>query len=104
MFVFVSNWTATITQDGSRPRHEYVFANLMVMCMLGSQIFTFLSRNTSVEWIGVCTLGLSAVCHSIPVLTSDPTLRFVSFLIFEICVGLYFPVLGAMKAALVPEE
>ena len=32
------------------------------------------------------------------------TIKFVGMLIFEMCVGMYFPVMGTMKGAIVPED
>ena len=33
-----------------------------------------------------------------------PQIRFVAFLVFEACVGLYFPVIGTLKGDIVPED
>merc|ERR1712217_480135 len=37
-------------------------------------------------------------------LASDVVLRFFAFLVFEACVGLYFPMIGTLKGDIVPEE
>merc|ERR1712194_985686 len=34
----------------------------------------------------------------------DVTMRFMSFLVFEMTVGLYFPMMGTLKGVIVPEE
>merc|ERR1711865_1173774 len=36
--------------------------------------------------------------------TNDPNIRFLSFLVFEMTVGLYFPMMGTLKGIIVPEE
>merc|ERR1719281_495939 len=47
---------------------------------------------------------LSAGSHMMVVLSSDVTIRFLAFLVFEACVGLYFPLIGALKGDIVPED
>merc|ERR1712187_557580 len=49
-------------------------------------------------------MGIAAACHAVPIFSSDATLRFLSFLVFEMCVGLYFPMMGTLKGVIVPEE
>eukprot|EP00747_Dinoflagellata_sp_TGD_P008313 gnl/TRDRNA2_/TRDRNA2_117941_c1_seq1.p1 gnl/TRDRNA2_/TRDRNA2_117941_c1~~gnl/TRDRNA2_/TRDRNA2_117941_c1_seq1.p1 ORF type:complete len:167 (+),score=19.54 gnl/TRDRNA2_/TRDRNA2_117941_c1_seq1:2-502(+) len=76
----------------------------MVMCMLGSQIFSTASDKISIESIGGLTFVISAICHVVIVLTPDTVIRFASFLLFEMCVGIYFPMMGTLKGSIVPEE
>merc|ERR1711920_74038 len=47
---------------------------------------------------------LSSACHLTVFLFQDVMLRFVAFLAFEACVGLYFPMIGTLKGDIVPEE
>merc|ERR1712100_294350 len=81
-----------------------IFASFMVMAMLGSQVFSLESDRRSIESIGRNTLMLAAGCHAIPIFTSDVSMRFMSFLVFEMTVGLYFPMMGTLKGIIVPEE
>jgi len=105
MFIFVFNWTPALTEEGApKPPYGHIFATFMAMSMLGSQAFSLESGRRSVESIGRYTLLLAAACHVVPVLTSSAALRFLSFLAFEMCVGLYFPMMGTMKGMCVPEE
>merc|ERR1712014_134652 len=76
----------------------------MVMPMLGSQVFSLESDRRSIESIGKYTLVLAACCHAVPIFTDDPAWRFYSFLVFEMTVGLYFPMMGTLKGMIVPEE
>mmetsp|Transcript_77770 Transcript_77770/g.251705 ORF Transcript_77770/g.251705 Transcript_77770/m.251705 type:complete len:504 (+) Transcript_77770:46-1557(+) len=105
MYAFVFNWTPALTEEGApKPPYGHIFATFMAMSMLGSQAFSLESGRRSVESIGRYTLLLAAACHVVPVLTSSAALRFLSFLAFEMCVGLYFPMMGTMKGMCVPEE
>merc|ERR1711871_668531 len=49
-------------------------------------------------------LAVAAVCHLVPVITTDTLARFLSFMLFELCVGMYFPMMGTLKGLVVPEE
>merc|ERR1712178_583194 len=57
-----------------------------------------------IEQIGLVIMGLSAASHFVVVMTSDVTIRFLAFLVFEACVGLYFPMIGTLKGDIVPED
>merc|ERR550514_1448869 len=43
-------------------------------------------------------------CHLTVYLFTDVQIRFVAFLVFEACVGLYFPMMGTLKGDIVPED
>jgi len=76
----------------------------MIMCMLGTRIFGYLSGIMPIEQIGVMTMIASAGSHMIVVVSSDVTTRFLAFLVFEACVGIYFPMIGTLKGEIVPED
>merc|ERR1719379_573030 len=50
------------------------------------------------------TMVISAACHLTILFSSNVTVRFISFLAFEACVGLYFPMIGTLKGDIVPED
>lgn len=106
MFIFVFNWTPCLMEEGEpTPPFGHIFSCFMILCMLGSRVFAFLSAGIlSVEQICLLTMGLSAAAHITIVITSDVTVRFIAFLIFEFAVGLYFPSIGALKGDIVPED
>jgi len=105
MFIFVFNWTPCLMEKGlPPPPFGHIFSCFMIMCMLGSRIFAYLSSVMSVGKIGVITMALSAISHMMIILTEDVVLRFFAFLVFECCVGLYFPLMGALKGDIVPED
>lgn len=86
------------------PPFGHIFSCFMIMCMLGSRVFSFLSGILRVEQIGIVTCGVAMLCHATVVLTSDVSMRFVAFLAFEACVGMYFPLIGQLKGDIVPED
>jgi len=105
MFIFVFNWTPCLMEEGvPTPPFGHVFSCFMIMCMLGSRIFAYLSGVMSIEQIGLITMVISALSHLMIILSSDVVIRFFAFLVFEACVGLYFPMIGTLKGDIVPED
>merc|ERR1711957_797154 len=105
MFIFVFMWTPALTQEGlPKPPYGHIFASFMVMSMLGSQLFSYVTQFESVEAVGRRILAVATLCNLVPIVTPDPLARFLSFLLFELCVGMYFPMMGTVKARVVPEE
>merc|ERR1711935_167793 len=49
-------------------------------------------------------MGVSGFSHLVIVLFTDVSVRFIAFLIFEACVGMYFPMIGTLKGDIVPED
>merc|ERR1719230_1639314 len=72
--------------------------------MLGSRIFSYLSGVMPIEQIGSVLMAASAACHLTVFLFKSVQVRFVAFLVFEACVGLYFPLIGTLKGDIVPED
>jgi hypothetical protein len=105
MFIFIFNWTPLVTSPtGPKPPYGHIFAAFMVMAMLGSRIFTMLSHFVSVAKVGFFTVVLAAVSNGFILLLGSPFTSFLAFLLFELCIGLYFPMMGTMKGQLVPEH
>merc|ERR1712136_114636 len=57
----------------------------------------------SLEKVGQWLLFVAAVAHAVPATVSDPTLCFLAFITFEVCVGVYFPMMFTLKSEIVPE-
>lgn len=105
MFVFVVLWTPALQEPGTlEAPFGHIFSVFMLMCMLGSVAFSVTSQFASAELIGLLTLGIAAGSHLFVAFTTDITLRFLAFLLFEISVGLYWPMMGSLKSNIVPEN
>ena len=76
----------------------------MVSCMAGSSFFGHFVKTMKVHEIGKYAFFMAAAALAVPVVTSDTTLVFLSFLVFELTVGLYFPTMGTLKSGIVPEK
>jgi hypothetical protein len=72
--------------------------------MIGSTIFSRLTRLYSVELIGKVLLAVSAISLSVPFFLEGMAPVFGSFLMFEICCGVYFPTYGTLRGKYIPEH
>merc|ERR1719446_797964 len=60
MFIFVFNWTPCLMEEGEPvPPFGHIFSCFMIMCMLGSRIFSYLSGVMPIEQVGVITMVVS---------------------------------------------
>lgn len=107
MYTFTFVWTPALQaaegQVGEIP-YGTVFSSFMAATMVGSNLFSLLSRRGRVEVlmrnsfaVGALLFGLAAVSRRIEVL-------FASFLLFEVMCGIYFPGMATMRAPYIPEE
>jgi predicted MFS family arabinose efflux permease len=107
MYSFVFEWTPALTRTlGDDIPFGTIFATFMVGCMFGSQVFGWAARFMRIERILICTCIVSAISLSFVFIDSQlqTRLAFFGFILFEICVGLYFPCMSTLKSKLVPEE
>jgi hypothetical protein len=121
MYIFVFMWTPALTPgsgadggnahgagaDGTSepPPYGQMFATFMLMCMCGSSCYSILSKLYAVEDLLLRVYLVSAAALAVPVLAPGNTsAAYMAFLLFELCVGVYFPCMGTMKSGIVPEE
>ena len=105
MFIFVFNWTPCLMETGQPvPPFGHIFTGFMIFCLLGTRVYAYLAKTLAVEQIGAMVMVVSAACHLTVFLFQDVQIRFVAFLVFEACVGLYFPMMGTLKGDIVPED
>ncbi|KHJ97824.1 hypothetical protein OESDEN_02189 [Oesophagostomum dentatum] len=106
MYTFVLEWTPAISQAyGETIPHGYIFAGFMVSAMMGSSIFKLLSKTGHPENFMRFVLLLSAACLAVPIIApTSALLIFIAFLVFEVCVGIFWPSMGCLRGAYVPEE
>ncbi|XP_071082225.1 molybdate-anion transporter-like isoform X1 [Haliotis cracherodii] len=122
MYVFVLEWTPALTpkapvadvsakrhllEDNNGHRtipHGHIFAAFMVAVMFGSSVFKVLSKFTSIESFMRPVLFTSALSLLTPILfPGNQVVIFSGFLVFEMCVGIFWPSLGTMRGKYVPE-
>lgn len=108
MYIFVFMWTPLLKAflkegEGDLP-FGLIFATFMVCCMTGSSLFSILVEKFPVEKLGIAVFAVAAIGMSIVALEINDTVSFLGMNLFEICVGMYFPIMGTMKGGIVPED
>jgi len=109
MYIFVFMWTPLLKAFLANPDSDelpfgVIFSTFMVFCMTGSSLFSILVEKYSVETLGICIFAVGSLAMGIVALEINETLSFLGMDLFEICVGMYFPIMGTMKGGIVPEN
>lgn len=117
MYCFVLEWTPSLSithtvdaagevneQHQDIP-HGHIFAGFMVALMIGSSLFKILSEYTSVESFMRLVLFVASLSLLTPIIYRGNQLYiFLGFLVFETCVGIFWPSMGTMRGKYVAEE
>ncbi|KAL7581769.1 hypothetical protein ACA910_022303 [Epithemia clementina (nom. ined.)] len=105
MYIFVFMWTPALkVEDGEKLPFGLIFSTFMVCCMAGSSMFSILIEHTKGERLAVGIFAFSAAAMGLIALSSNQTLKFIAMNCFELTVGMYWPVMGTLKGAIVPES
>lgn len=84
-----------------------IFAILMCSMMMGSMIYNYIiTHHTSVTPTKLLVVNLSVAAASffIPVLFRDERITFWCFCIFEVCCGVYFPLMAYQKGKIIDDS
>merc|ERR1712061_569934 len=80
----------------------------MMACVCGSSIFSLTDPNMMPVKVLIPTFAIGSAVFIVVSICSHyetgvPAI-FYCFLVFEFCVGIYFPAMGTLKSQVVPEE
>lgn len=108
MYIFVFSWTPTLedtAEDEGMP-HGTVFASFMVSIMIGTFLYQHQSALATrpTEQILKLNAVAAAACLAVPAVTASHRATLLAFCGFEVCVGVYFPAMGFLRAKYIPEE
>mmetsp|Transcript_26156 Transcript_26156/g.34376 ORF Transcript_26156/g.34376 Transcript_26156/m.34376 type:complete len:585 (-) Transcript_26156:116-1870(-) len=111
MMVFVFMWTPVLRGLAAKPLNlGLIFATFMVSVMVGSSVFKLLTdSNGPVKMegepilFGALALGVGSMLVSALKSATLP-MTLIAFILFELSVGVYFPVIGTMRASAIPED
>eukprot|EP00808_Paulinella_micropora_P024877 g56531.t1 len=104
MYTFVFLWTPILTDvDGKGIPFGTIFAVFMLSCMGGSSMFKLLSSSYQSEQLTQVMFVVAALSLLVPVFVPSAPVIIGCFMIFEVCVGLYWPAMGTLKGMIVPE-
>lgn len=106
MYIFVFMWTPTLDKTIPNLNHGLVFANYMVAVMIGSSLFSLIGGKYLKREVLLLYVFLAAsLAFIVPILfPNSGMLVFISFLVFEACVGLFWPSIGTLKGTYIPEN
>lgn len=110
MYIFVFLWTPVL--EPGNPPLGITFASFMVAVMIGSSIYSMLLKNNIKTEIVLrycmATMGISLLVLGV---TSAPEFQedlvyvsFLSFLLLEVSVGIYFPCIGRLRGETIPDN
>jgi len=101
MYIFVFMWTPSL--PGCDP--GLVFSCFMVAIMIGTGIFQELEKKgwTLVDIVGLVVCG-AAIALAVPVYTKDIRYRLAAFILYEVCIGIWFPSYHTLRLKLVPDN
>lgn len=105
--VFVFMWTPALTSgDGEDAELPFglIFSTFMVCCMAGSSIYSILSDKMKGEQLGVLCFAVASVSMALVAVSPSNSLKFLAMNVFEMTVGMYWPIMGTMKGSIVPES
>ncbi|KAI9349206.1 hypothetical protein BDR26DRAFT_798976 [Obelidium mucronatum] len=109
MYIFIFMWSVAVeavVKKGSVIPYGIIFASFMVSTMMGSIVFSFLIGG--LKWkadaiLHLC-LGIAAVAFlCIIAFQHNEHHLFLSFNLYEFCVGLYFPAMSTVRSNYIPE-
>lgn len=127
MYIFVFYWSAamksahalslhvTDDHDAANIPFGVIFATFMAAMMLGSLGFTYASSASSSSRFSsiakflapsmLLTLSISGASISLllTVLLKNESITFWAFCLFEACIGIYYPSMGAQRAVIVDD-
>jgi len=122
MYTFVFMWTPALKTPfelaseasgeatGMESTADYlglIFATYMVCVMIGStlfQLFSFSKQNLYKIPLVMHAVACGAMFITSISVGSAPTTVFVMFLLFETCVGVFYPAYGCIKSEKIPED
>jgi len=84
-----------------------IFAILMCSMMFGSMLYKRISTSATpmpAPRILTSLLALASACFFVPAYFRDERITLWSFCIFEVCCGIYYPVMGSLKGKLIDDS
>ena len=104
--IFVFMWTPALMQSSGEENLPFglIFSTFMVCSMAGSSFFSIGNDYYRLEHLALFVLALAAASMVMILSSHERTYKFIAMNVFEFTVGMYFPVMGCLKSAIVPES
>ena len=93
-----------VSNEGDSLPFGLIFSTFMVCSMAGSSLFSICNDYLRLEHQALFVLALAALSMVMLLVTTDQTSQYTAMNLFEFTIGMYFPVIGCLKSAIVPES
>lgn len=106
MYSFVFMWVPTMlgVLKGSPLPNGLVFSSFMCCISLGGLVFATLNDRIGVELGTVVVFVVGACALLVPVFVQTLVAILCSFVVFETCVGAFFPCAGYLRSKIIPND
>ena len=110
MYTFVFLWSPALCvglteEEINNVPYGLIFASFMIMVMAGSTVFSILLQKHKLEMLPFLVHTVSAACCIGTVVSLGWSQGvFVTFVVFEMVCGIFFPAFGSLRAIYVPED
>ena len=107
MFIFVFMWTPALEmcKGDTELHHGLVFAEFMICMMMGSQLFEMANdHHVEVHFLIFLLLATSVACMGLVAVYEVYQTRLMLFLLFELCIGVYWPASSVLRSHIIPES
>ena len=107
MYIFVFMWTPALSSSGGKDGplpFGLIFATFMVCCMCGASLFGIATERVKGEMLAVVVFAVASVAMGSVAVSSSKTTKFLAMNVFEMTVGMYWPLYGTLKSVIVPES
>lgn len=107
MYTFTFVWTPALQTAGGQTSeipHGTIFSTFMACTMIGSNLFTLVSRFIRVEELMRVVFILGAGVFIAATFRQHVQVTYICFLAFELLCGIYFPGMATARAPYIPEE
>jgi MFS family permease len=110
MYTFVFLWTPALCEGLTKMEikqvpYGLIFSTFMVMIMVGSSLFSMATKEYDMEVLPYGIHAISAACCLFTVVVLGFSYGvFLSFVLFELMCGIFFPTFGSLRAIYIPEN
>lgn len=104
--IFIFMWTPALMQDSNENELPFglIFSTFMVSSMAGSSFFGIANGYFRLEFQALIVFILAALSMVWLLFVNEQTSQYMAMNLFEFSIGMYFPVIGCLKSAIVPES
>lgn len=105
MYIFVFMWSPALkSNENVDPPFGLIFSTFMVSCMAGSSLYSIQVEKYKGEQMAVALFAVAACAMATVAAASSPNVKFFAMNVFEMTVGMYWPIMGTLKGHIVPES